>query len=117
MSRWRADFIATWEKFCGDFDVLLVPVSFRTPFPHLQEGDLFERVFEDGRAYIDLIRWTTLVGVGNLPSSVPPLGLASDDLPVGVQVVSRYGHDLTSIRLAGYIGELMGGYQPPPLAL
>jgi hypothetical protein len=31
--------------------------------------------------------------------------------------VGRNGGDLTTIRLAGLIGELGGGYQAPPLAL
>jgi amidase len=57
-----------------------------------------------------------LVGMANLPSTVPPIGLGSTNLPIGIQVVGKYGADLTTIRFASAIADLMGGYIPPPIA-
>ena len=37
-----------------------------------------------------------------------------DGLPVGLQVMGPFLEDATSIDLAGAIGELMGGFRPPP---
>jgi amidase len=61
------------------------------------------------------VRWTILTGMAWLPCTVPPIGLTDDGLPIGIQVVSDYGRDLTCIYLAGYLGDLMGGFRPPPV--
>ena len=58
-----------------------------------------------------------MVGMAYLPSTVPPIGLGPSGLPIGCQVVGPYGGDRLTIALAGRIGDLMGGYQPPPRAL
>jgi amidase len=109
-----------WAEFFRDYDALLMPTAFVPPFPHQQEGHFGTRTLQcngGDRAYADLVRWTILTGSVYLPASVPPLGLDKDGLPIGMQVVGGYGSDYTTIRLAGLIGELCGGYQPPPLAL
>ncbi|MBQ74663.1 MAG: amidase [Gammaproteobacteria bacterium] len=108
-----------WAEFFEDYDIILMPVCFVPPFPHVQEGDFFTRTIECNgiaRPYVDLIRWTMLVGMANLPSTVPPIGLGSTNLPIGIQVVGKYGADLTTIRFASAIADLMGGYIPPPIA-
>ncbi len=109
-----------WTEFFRDYDALLMPTTFVPPFPHQQEGHFGTRTLKcngDDRAYADLVRWTILTGSAYLPASVPPLGLDKEGLPIGMQVVGGYGSDYTTIRLAGLIGELCGGYQPPPMAL
>ncbi len=108
-----------WAEFFTDYDIILMPVCIVPPFPHLQEGDFYTRTIEcngEARPYVDLIRWTMLVGMAHLPSTVPPIGLGLTDLPIGIQVVSKYGADLTTIRFASAIADLMGGYIPPPIA-
>ena len=108
-----------WSEFFRGYDAILMPVSFVPPFPHQQEGNFGTRRLEcngSERAYADLVRWTILTGMAYLPASVPPLGLDADGLPVGLQVVGPPGSDYTTIRLAGLIGELSGGYRPPPVA-
>ena len=108
-----------WAEFFKDYDALLLPTAFVPPFPHQQEGNFGTRTLKcsgNDRAYADLVRWTILTGSVYLPATVPPLGLDADGLPIGMQVVGRYGGDLTTIRLAALIGELCGGYQPPPMA-
>ena len=66
--------------------------------------------------YIDLVRWTILTGMAYLPATVPPIGLGTSKLPIGMQVVGPYGGDLRTIRLAGHIAAQCGGYRPPPIA-
>ncbi|MFT7213863.1 MAG: amidase [Granulosicoccus sp.] len=105
-----------WQSFFEDYDAIIMPVSFVPPFKHLHEGDFWTRSLVcngEERAYIDLLCWTILTGMAYLPSTVPPLGLGSSGLPIGFQVVGPYGSDYSTIRLAGYIGELTGGYQAP----
>lgn len=108
-----------WAEFFTDFDALLMPVSFVPPFPHNQEGDFASRTLVcngEVRPYADIIRWTVLTGMSYLPVTVPPIGLGSSGLPIGIQVVGPYGSDYRTIRLAARVSELCGGYQPPPIA-
>ena len=108
-----------WAEFFERYDVLLMPVSIVPPFPHMHTK-MSERTLScngEERPYWDIASWTMLVGMAYLPSTVPPIGLSSSGLPIGIQVVSRYGADLTTIRFAAHLSRLCGGYQPPPMAL
>ena len=109
-----------WAEFFRHYDAVIMPVCFVPPFPHQQEGDFGSRTLlcnGEERSYIDVVKWTTMVGMAYLPSTVPPTGLGSSGVPIGCQVVGPYGSDKLTIALAAHIGELMGGYQPPPRAL
>jgi amidase len=108
-----------WAEFFTRFDAILMPVTMVPPFEHCQSGDLASRTLPCNgatRPYLDLVSWTVLVGMAYLPVTVPPIGAGKSGLPTGIQVVGPYGADYRTIRLAGYIAELCGGYQPPPLA-
>ena len=106
-----------WAEFFDSFDAVIMPISFVPPFPHNQDGDFGTRtlICNGGeRPYADLLRWTILTGMAYLPATTPPIGFDDDGLPISFQVVGPYGGDYTTIRLAGYIAELCGGYQTPP---
>jgi len=110
---------AKWADFFTRYDAVLMPVCFVPPFPHLQNAELAERrLMCNGiqRMYIDLVRWTILTGMAYLPATVPPIGLGTSKLPIGMQVVGPYGGDFRTIRLAGHIAAQCGGYRPPPIA-
>ncbi|MDH3644143.1 MAG: amidase family protein [Gammaproteobacteria bacterium] len=114
----RESIRAVWADFFESYDAVLMPIGFVPPFPHDQEGTFGTRTLicnGEERPYADLVRWTILTGMAYLPASVPPLGLDVDGLPIGFQVVGRYGGDYTTIRLAGLIADLCGGYRPPPV--
>ena len=106
-----------WAEFFDSFDAVIMPISFVPPFPHNQDGDFGTRTLicnGEERPYADLLRWTILTGMAYLPATTPPIGFDDDGLPISFQVVGPYGGDYTTIRLAGYIAELRGGYQAPP---
>ena len=106
-----------WAEFFDSFDAVIMPISFVPPFPHNQDGDFGTRTLicnGEERPYADLLRWTILTGMPYLPATTPPIGFDDDGLPISFQVVGPYGGDYTTIRLAGYIAELRGGYQAPP---
>ncbi len=107
-----------WAQFFDSYDAILMPISFVPPFAHNQEGDLTSRTLicnGEERPYLDVARWTILTGMAYLPASVPPLGLGKSGLPISFQVVGPYGADYLTIRLAGYIADLCGGFRPPPI--
>jgi amidase len=66
------------------------------------------------RPIISLVSWPGFIGVVGLPSAVAPIGRTRDGLPVGVQVVAPYLHDLRAVRVAQLIGDVTGGYEVPP---
>jgi amidase len=108
---------ARWAEFFTRYDAVLMPVAFVPPFEHSQHGTFGDRTLPCNgatRPYADLVRWTILTGMAYLPVTVPPIGLTSANLPVGMQVVGPYGGDYRTIRLAAHIAELCGGYRPPP---
>jgi amidase len=108
-----------WASWFEEFDVLLCPVTPMPAFAHDHHGSIQDRsVMINGveRNQVDALAWTGLVGVVYLPSTVVPLGRTGEGLPVGVQVVGPYLEDRTALFLGARLGELIGGYQPPPLA-
>ena len=117
--RQRAAARQVWSEWFKDFDVLLCPVMPTLPFPHDHDGTLTDRwVIINGksRSMADVLHWTGLVGVAYLPSTVVPIGRVGD-LPVGIQIVGPYLEDRTPLFVGGRLTELLGGYEPPPLAL
>lgn len=110
-----------WEHFFEGFDVMLMPVQPRAAIGHDHSGDgsFYERVVDiDGvqRPYMDLFPWISPAGAAYLPSTVVPIGFDDDGLPIGVQVVGPYLHDLTTLQLAELIAEITGGCHRPELA-
>ena len=117
--RERARVRLVWAEFFRDVDVLLCPVTLVPAFAHLQKGDWRDRTVEVNgvdRPYVELEGWPALIGAAYLPSTVAPVGFTESGLPVGMQVVSPYLHDLTSITVAGWLTDLTAGYRPPPMS-
>ncbi|MAT06004.1 MAG: hypothetical protein CL424_13280 [Acidimicrobiaceae bacterium] len=109
-----------WRRFFEEFDIVLMPVQPRAAIPHDHSDPQWERTIDiDGveRPYLDLFGWTGPAGAGMLPSTVVPAGLGDDGLPIGVQVVGPYLHDITTIRAARLISKLCGGPPRPALAV
>lgn len=110
-----------WAEFFDDVDVLLCPVTPIPPFRHVhsEQGSNWATATIDefgGMPYGQLVLWNALIGSAYLPVTTPPVGFTADGLPVGIQVVAPYLHDHTALTFARRITEVVGGYQPPPLA-
>lgn len=108
-----------WREFFELFDVILMPVQPRGAIPHDHSMPQWDRTVEiDGieRPYLDLFGWTGPAGAAYLPATVVPAGSGDDGLPIGVQIVGPYLHDLTTIRTASLVSKLVGGCPRPALA-
>lgn len=110
---------ARWADFFRDFDILLCPVILSPAIPHDTETAQFARqVRINGvdRSYLEQIYWPGLITMSRLPSTVVPVGRTSAGLPVGVQVVSGYLEDRTTLDFAGRLAEVVGTstFEPPP---
>ena len=109
-----------WREFFEGFDIVLMPVQPRGAIPHDHSEPQWDRTIEiDGveRPYLDLFGWTGPAGAGMLPSTVVPAGMGDDGLPIGVQVIGPYLHDITTIRAARLISKLCGGPPRPAMAV
>jgi amidase len=70
-------------------------------------------VNEAERPYSDLIVWPGLANAGQLPATNVPIGLSSDNMPIGMQIIGPYLEDRTTIEFAKLITEITGGFLPP----
>jgi amidase len=120
--RLRARRRVAWRDFFEHVDVLLCPITVVPPFRHQHEGTWSSRtMIIDGKVvpYGTLGSWPALIGSVYLPATAVPIGRTKDRLPVGMQVVAPYLHDLRALRVAGLITEMLGdsaGYHVPPIA-
>jgi amidase len=106
-----------WDNFFNDWDVLLCPTAASTAFPHDHVGERHERmIWVNGKrvSTIDQRFWAGYSCAFYLPSTVAPLGLAPDGLPVGVQIITREYGDYSSIRFAELLEKEFGGFTAPP---
>ena len=108
-----------WAEFFTGFDAILLPVHPRAAIPHDHSEPQWDRRVVIGGVegpYLDLFPWVAPAGVAYLPATVVPVGIGSDGLPIGVQIVGPYLHDRTTLRLAAIVSELCGGCPRPALA-
>jgi amidase len=106
-----------WRDFFVDHDAVLLPVSPVVAIPHDHSEPQWDRVLEvdDGsRPYRDQIVWMGLTGVSLLPATVVPVGRTGEGLPVGLQIAGPYLEDRTTLQIARHVGEVLGGFEPPP---
>lgn len=106
-----------WADFFRGYDLLLCPAATTTAFPHNQKGERWERmVMVNGRPQPSTTQmfWAGYSCNVYLPSTVAPIGLAEDGLPVGVQIIGPQHGDYTCIQFAGMIEREFQGFIAPP---
>ena len=106
-----------WHDFFGRYDLLLMPITATAAFAHDQSEPMPARRMRINGAehpYFAQLFWAGLATAPFLPSTIAPVGLTAEGLPVGMQIVGPEFADLHTIWLAGELAGLIGGYQPPP---
>lgn len=96
------------ERLFGQVDVIVGPATPTTAPEHDDEQDRHARTITvngQQRPYFDQLAWSGLAGVANLPVVVVPINLASDGLPVGLQVMAASHDDLTALAFAECLTE------------
>jgi amidase len=108
---------ADWNRYFNDIDVFLCPVNFTPAFPH--DARPFEQrtitTPEGERPYNDQAFWVSHASLAGLPAVAAPIERTPGSLPVGAQIVGPLYEDNTAITFAELLGEVIGGYEPPPL--
>jgi amidase len=110
-----------WADFFREYDVLLCPAMRIAAFPHDHTMTLESpqrvttKLNDQDISHAEVILpWALLPSASYLPATVAPIGLTSDGLPVGVQIIGPYLEDRTAIHFAKLIEENLGGFRPPP---
>ncbi len=106
-----------WHDFFGRHDLMLMPITATPPFPHDHSEPAPARtMLVNGKKvpYFAQLFWAGLATASFLPSTVAPVGLTREGLPVGMQIVGPEMADRSTIWLAGQLARLIGGYTPPP---
>ena len=108
---------AAWNRYFDDVaDVFLCPVTFTPAFLH--DTRPFEQrtiaTPEGERPYNDQAFWVSHASLPGLPAVAAPVGRTPVGLPVGMQIVGPLYEDDTAMTFAELLGDVIGGYEPPP---
>jgi amidase len=106
-----------WNRFFEEWDVLLCPTAASAAFVHDHEGERHERTIEVNGKRVpttDQLFWAGYSCGYYLPSTVAPIGLTSQGLPGGIQIIARQFADFTAIRFAQLIEREYYSFEPPP---
>ncbi|MDQ2815600.1 MAG: amidase family protein, partial [Actinomycetota bacterium] len=96
----------------GRYDVLALPTVQVVPFPVEQEW-VTQINGEPMASYIDWMRSCSRITVSAHPAISVPAGLTGAGLPVGLQLVGRYGGDLRLLEIAAAIMAAGEASSPP----
>jgi amidase len=102
------------ERFFGQWDALLCPVTVSAAIGHVPFGTPIDI---DGRQVPYFIAGTAYTCPFNLsghPSVVVPLARSREGLPIGVQLVGKRWSEPALLQLARAVSEAAGGFRPPP---
>jgi amidase len=103
----RTEIVNRMAAFLDDYDALALPASLVPPFPVEVE---WPREI-DGTAmttYLDWMRACTRISVTGHPAISIPFAFTPEGLPVGLQLVGRYGDEAGLLRLAAAIEAAIG---------
>jgi amidase len=114
----RAWLRSRWRNLFGAFDAVICPIMPTPAYPHDHSPDQEARRIDiDGTPYPypDQLAWPGVATLPGLPATAIPLGLSSQGLPLGVQIVGPWLEDRTPLRLAELIEREFGGFVPPKM--
>jgi len=97
--RRRSQVFARMKEFLRRFDVLALPTVQVTPFPVELEW-VTEINGVPQRTYLEWMRSCSRITVTAHPAVSVPAGFSADGLPVGLQLVGRYGADQRLLAIA-----------------
>jgi len=109
----RSELFRRTAAFLERYDALALPASLVPPFPAEQEWiDEIAGVRLD--TYLDWMRACTRISVTAHPAISIPFAFTADGLPVGLQLVGRYGDERGLLELAAGIEAATGASRRRP---
>ena len=105
-----------WAEWFEDYDLLLCPAATSVAFPHMQDGERWERMVSvngNPQPTTTPLFWAGYPGSVYLPETVAPLPPSASGLPTGVQIIGPQYRDHRCIAFAGLVEQLTGGFRAP----
>ena len=113
----RAKLVQQVRSVFRNVSAVIAPIAPVTAFAHDHRGmGARSLAGSDGAKYpyLSMMTWIALASACGLPATAIPIGLASDGLPVGVQIIGPRGGDGRTLAVAQAIEDELGGFLPPP---
>ena len=113
----RDKLIQSLERFLANYDAWLCPVMPTPAFPHRKTGNIHYPIDVDGEKVPGNIAGTGYTCAFNLtgnPVVVVPLGMSSDGLPIGAQLVGPLWGEMALLNTAEALSQITGGFRRPP---
>jgi amidase len=104
--RQHSEIFSRTGAFLRAYDVLATPTVQVAPFPVEQEWVTAINGIPQ-HTYIDWLRTCSRITVTGHPAVSVPAGFTADSLPVGLQLVGRYGSDDRLLSVAGAVAEAL----------
>ncbi|MEP6730131.1 MAG: amidase family protein [bacterium] len=105
--------IAAWDQFFEEWDVLLMPPSMTTAFPHCEPGTQLQ-VDGNGVDYMAVGAHASLFNYSGHPAVTMPYRLDRDGLPIGVQLVGKRWDEGRLLGIAKVVSRDTGEFRKPP---
>lgn len=110
----RDQLIATIERFFGEFDALICPVTVSPAIGHVPFGTPIEVDEHKVPYFIAGTAYTCLFNLTGHPAVVLPLTRSREGLPIGVQLVGKRWSEPALLALAQQVALITGPFTPPP---
>jgi amidase len=110
----RSELFRRTAAFLDRYDALALPASLVPPFPVEQEW-VNEIAGVPLETYLDWMRACTRISVTGHPAISVPFAFTAEGLPVGLQLVGRYGDERGLLELAAGIEGAVGASSRRPL--
>lgn len=88
--------------------LLLFPVYHRGALKH---GELYKEIFSIRKSYLKYMPYTAYANVWGLPSLTVPIGSDENNMPIGIQIMSKIGNEKAIFKLGKWIERTFGGYK------
>lgn len=114
----RYELVHAWRAFFSQYDAVICPVASTPAFTlvgntpkHARQVTVNGRQEPSANDYF----WLGLASAAYLPSTTAPIGVSGAGLPVGAQLIGRFGADRTCMALAQHLERHHYGFAIPPL--
>ena len=94
-------------KFFGPYDVIISPIA---PFPAMEHELSLEQPYVTG-----LFSYNQPYNIAGWPLVAVPVGVSSEGLPIGVQVISKPWREDVALAVATFLEQNFGGWIRPPI--
>lgn len=87
--------------------LLIFPVYHRAANKH---GELYKEIFSINKTYLKFMPYIAYANVWGLPSLTIPVGFDNNEMPIGIQIMSKTGNEDAIFRLGKLLEKQFGGY-------